>query len=128
MNQFLVRVVNIYDFMILNLCKNVLKLKEDFLVNVIVDSVVENRFSIFVIFFDEGILGYRIYFVIVFVEFLIDDYVKFSKEELGFIEIDLVMVRIIYEVVEEKGEFGVIVKELQVCFIIYSIIVFQLIN
>lgn len=123
MNQLSARAVNTHDFMTLNPCKNVLKLKEDSSAHVAVDSAAENRPSTSATSSDEGISGYRTYPVIVSVEFSIDDYVKLSKEELGFTEIDLVMARIIYEAVEEKGEFGVTVKELQVCFTIYSIIV-----
>ena len=118
MNQLSARAVNTHDFMTLNPCKNVLKLKEDSSAHVAVDRPSTSATSS-----DEGISGYRTYPVIVSVEFSIDDYVKLSKEELGFTEIDLLMARIIYGVVEEKGEFGVTVKELQVCFTIYSIIV-----
>lgn len=123
LNQLPARAVNTHDFMTLNPCKNVLKLKKDIVANLTADNHQEDhnkakyssddRPSAFATSFDKGSSDYRTYPVMISAEISIEDYIKLSREEFGFTEMDFPLTRIIHEVVEEKREIGVTMAELQ---------------
>ncbi|XP_022784579.1 general transcription factor 3C polypeptide 1-like [Stylophora pistillata] len=106
LNQLPARAVNTHDFMTLNPCKNVLKLKKDIVANLTADNHQENhnkakyssdhRPSAFATSFDKGSSDYRTYPVMISAEISIEDYIKLSREDFGFTEMDFPLTRIIH--------------------------------